>query len=96
MSIRRTEPANFRVVDKQTNHLWLKLLGNRGAGMRIAIRVDHEEHDDDVEQTLNNADVGQQFGLVLADDGEPRAESYVDRIADSADEIPNRTSASVN
>jgi hypothetical protein len=96
MSIRRTDPANFRVVDKQTNHLWLKLLENRGAGMRVAIRVDHEEHDDNIEQELSDADIGERFGLVLADNGEPRAESYVDRIADSADEISKRTSASAD
>jgi|GEM_PF-1762050 len=86
MGARLTKPARFQLVDKQTNHVWLKLLESRDAGMRLAIRVDHENHDDKIERTLRDARVGQQFVLVLGDSGEG-SESYVDSVRRDPDDL---------
>lgn len=93
MSAQRTRPATFEVVDRQTNHVWLKLLESEDAGMRFAVPIRHERHDDELEETLDRARTGQRFELALAEDLDGDSGSYVHELVDTLERLPSPDSA---
>lgn len=68
------------MVNRQTNHVWLKLLESEDAGMRFAVPIRHERHSDELEQRLNRAEIGQRFKLRLAEDLDRDSGSYVEEL----------------
>lgn len=70
----KTEPAMYKVVGRQNNHLWLEVLEGDDQGIRVSVPVRDPEYEETVQQKALELSVGVEGEFVLESTDERRPE----------------------
>jgi uncharacterized protein (DUF1501 family) len=75
-----TERAEYRVVRRQNNYLWLEVLRGGDQGMRVSVPIRDADYADHVQRTIATLDAGEVVEAVLVSEDERRPDWKVDDI----------------
>lgn len=76
----KTTPAEYEVVGRHNNHLWLEVLGGDDQGVRVSVPVRHSAYESDLQQKMLNLDVGDVKKFVLKSKSEDRPDWRVSTV----------------
>lgn len=66
----KTTPAEYEVVGRHNNHLWLEVLTGGDQGVRVSVPVRHSDYKRDLQQDILHLDVGDVKTFVLKSESE--------------------------
>lgn len=83
----KTTPAEYEVVGRHNNHLWLEVLAGDDQGVRVSVPVRHSEYDPELQKEILNLEVGEVKTFVLRSESEERPDWRICEITDPDSQV---------